>query len=286
MSNNGEKSTTGSRRGRKKIEDRTTIRKPVTLSLNVNEEEAVREYIKKYRDYDGHITVRKIWSSVEVPKPPVKPMPPGAIAKNKDGRYWIEGSIGDHLRIHFPEDPAFNAKIKKIGASWNRSHYAWEITWTSKDAIKEAMRSYFGRDDEYIYDELIEVKIEVLEDLKYPKAEYDYKPAYFLGRFLTRGKKDNEDNVKIADDAKIIDGDIFIDKDCFIIEAGTKFTIKDIKREEYDKYIKKISKKPSDIKYKVTIIEADDSIESLNAEKEQLMRRLDEIEKKLAEAEE
>ncbi|WP_461369019.1 hypothetical protein [Candidatus Darwinibacter acetoxidans] len=179
------------------------------------------------------------------------------------------------IAIDSPYNPSFVSKIKKAGGKWNASNRTWEVDERSIDTVRSIMREVYGQDD--LPQELVTVKATINEDIGEWRA-----PVVLFGKTIAsaRGRDSG---------ARPGEGVCFEKGGCdsggsmknwyTIVRAGSEITIYDVPRLAVEQ---KLGWKEEYGTFEV--VEADDPLAALKAEKEALLKRLAEIEELLGEA--
>lgn len=179
------------------------------------------------------------------------------------------------IAVETPYNPNFVSKIKKAGGKWNASNKTWEIDERSINTVRAIMREVYGQDD--LPQELVTVKVTVgssISQLRGPIVMFGRTVASAFGRDTG---------------ARIGEGVCFEKGGCrsggsmknwytFIL-AGSEITIYDVPKLAVEQKIGWDEDFGS-----FEVIEADDPLAALRAEKEALLKRLAEIELLLNEA--
>jgi hypothetical protein len=180
------------------------------------------------------------------------------------------------VAVESPYNPEFVSKIKKAGGRWNSSNKTWEVDERSVEAVRAIMREVYGQDD--LPQELVTVKVTVGED----SIDEWCAPVVLFGRTIASAfGRDGG--------ARVGEGVCFEKGGCdsggsmknwyTIVSAGSEITIYDVPRLAVEQ---KLGWKDEYGTFEV--VEADDPLAALKAEKEALLERLAEIEEILNQA--
>ena len=180
------------------------------------------------------------------------------------------------IAVDTPYNPCFISKIKKAGGKWNASNKTWEIDERSINTVRAIMREVYGQDD--LPQELVTVKVTVgdknLEEWRAPVVLFGRTIASARGR--DTGARPGE-GVCFEKGGCRSGGSM---KNWYtVILAGSEITIYDVPRLAVEQ---KLGWKDEYGFFEV--IEADDPLAALRAEKEALLKRLAEIEEILNQA--
>ena len=175
---------------------------------------------------------------------------------------------GDIAELYTPYNQDFVNKIKGIGgAKWISSKKCWSIPSAAADAAREIMRSVFGVDD-ISPAETVKLRITTLEELSEPK-----KDVNLFGKCLCHawgrdsGGTAGQDVCYVAG-APCSSGSV---KNWYsTVPSGSVIILNNVSKPLYDTY------EPSDY-IKIELISEDININALKIEKEQLLKRLEEL---------
>jgi len=181
-----------------------------------------------------------------------------------------------NIAIESPYNSEFVAKIKKAGGKWNAGNKTWETDERNLETVRSIMREVYGQDD--LPQELVTVKVTIGD-----KSINEWTaPVVIFGRSIAsaRGRDSG---------ARVGDGVSFEAGGCdsggsmknwyTVVSAGSVFTVYDVPKLAVEQ---KLGWKDEYGTFEV--IEADDPLAALKAEKEALLKRLAEIEELLSEA--
>lgn len=248
--------------GRPRVDKNGEKRATRHITMTDTECEKVKQYLDALRA-GGEINEREVMTG--------KALPAGVYGVNKDNRYKIE-SVGTKAHIYTPYNNTYIKRIRGCGAKWNQDGF-WEIDEKKIDAAREIMRDVFYRDDRYIYDEMVTVKITIIQEFT---GNYN-TPVSLMGKDVARSSKDKE-KVIAGDDAAIIKGSPFIgtagrDRDYYItVREGTEFIIYNVPRKRFEK-----ERIDNETIYDASIVEEEGYAEGLKKEREWHLIRLKEI---------
>ena len=179
--------------------------------------------------------------------------------------------IGDCAFVKTPYSADFVKKIKSIGgARWEPEQKAWKIPAASVDTARKFMVEIYGESDVSVPTSKVDVKIEALEEL------YGYREAFsVMGRTIAQawgrysGVKIGE-GVDFLTDFPKSGGSVKNWKT--VIPEGAVFVVHGVPEEIAKKFI---SEEHSDIKAEIFYNKIDKR--ALESEREQLLRRISEI---------
>ncbi|MCR5030126.1 MAG: hypothetical protein K5982_01515 [Selenomonadaceae bacterium] len=264
--------------GRPRLDKNGEERKNRYIYATDDEHKQIKEYLIKIRESAEISSATEIAADENDERP--EEWPVDAIAKNEDDRYKIEIK-DDKAFVYTPYDDIFIKKITQSRGVWNKETSCWTVDVKKLDAARKIMKEIFLRDDLYVYDDMLTVKIIMKEENTWPWNT----PVRIFGKVAARPYRDKKE-VCAGDDAAIVKGSLTIStagsrRDYIItINEGTEILLYDVPRSKYEKYLKQAEE--DDI-YKVILEgEEEKTIEELREEKERLVMRIKEIERKIA----
>ncbi len=180
------------------------------------------------------------------------------------------------IAVDSPYNPVFVKRIKKAGGKWNASNRTWEVDERSIDTVRSIMREVYGQDD--LPQELVTVKVTIgdksLEEWRAPVVLFGRTIASARGR--DSGARPGEG---VCFEKGGCDSGGSMKNWYTIVRAGSEITIYDVPRLAVEQ---KLGWKDEYGTFEV--VEADDPLAALKAEKEALLKRLAEIEEILNQA--
>ena len=180
------------------------------------------------------------------------------------------------LAVDTPYNPSFVSQIKKAGGKWNPGNKTWEIDERSIDTVRSIKREDYGQDD--LPQQLVTVKVTIgdksLEEWRAPVVLFGRTIASARGR--DSGARPGEG---VCFEKGGCDSGGSMKNWYTIVRAGSEITIYDVPRLAVEQ---KIGWKDEYGTFEV--VEADDPLAALKAEKEALLKRLAEIEEILNQA--
>jgi hypothetical protein len=176
------------------------------------------------------------------------------------------------VAVESPYNPEFVSRVKKAGGRWNSRNKTWEVDERSVEAVRAIMREVYGQDD--LPQELVTVKVTVGSSIS-----QHHGPIVIFGRTVASAFGRDSG-------ARIGEGVCFEKGGCdsggsmknwyTIVRAGSEITIYDVPRLAVEQ---KLGWKDEYGTFEV--VEADDPLAALKAEKEALLKRLEEIDELL-----
>lgn len=191
--------------------------------------------------------------------------------------FKIESTENGTIAVYTPYDKKFVRAIKRIGsAKWNGS--AWILPEDYIDDARSIMKDIYGCDDQSV-GETVDCEIEFLENYHEDKGA-----VVLFGKTLARAWG-RDSGAKVGDDVILVEGSInsggSVKNWDSRVFKGAKFIVKNIPKARFDKE-KNEYQDVFGLEVKITLISEKIDKDALIEEKEQLERRLSEIENLIA----
>lgn len=183
----------------------------------------------------------------------------------------INGGVAN---LYTPYNPDFVKKIKGIGgAKWNGKEKCWQIPEDAVDAAREIMRDIYGYSD-ISENETVKLRITVND-----KIEEFCKPITLFGKVISSASG-RDSGAWCGENVSYIKGEAksggSVKNWMSVVEKGSVIILTNVNRNIFEK------EKPN---YDITVevLEENTSKKSLIEEREQLLKRIAEIDKILKE---
>lgn len=177
-------------------------------------------------------------------------------------------------KLFTPYNPTFVTKIKGIGsAKWNSEDRCWMIPEENIEEAREIMRSVYGAADNDVA-ETVKVKVTVLECVWAKR-----RPYTLMGKVLSKAYGRDSDATP-GEDVAYISG--YCRSGGSVknwesqVDKGSVIVLSNVNKTLYELYLENPNED-----LKVELMESKKSKNELLKEKEQLLERLNEIEKEL-----
>jgi len=186
--------------------------------------------------------------------------------------------VDDKVKVFTPYNSSFVNRIKGINnAKWDAQNKCWAIPAAMIEPVREIMRDVYGCADNDVA-ETVKIKITALSNLSEKWA-----PVELLGKVLSKAYGRNSGAMP-GDDVAYISGRCSsggsVKNWRSQVEAGSVIILNNVSKVLYERYLENPNEK-----LEVELMEYEKSKDELLKEKEQLLTRLKEIEKKLNEYE-
>lgn len=186
--------------------------------------------------------------------------------------------VDDKAKVFTPYNSSFVSRIKGINnAKWDAQNKCWAIPAAMIEPVREIMRDVYGCADNDVA-ETVKVRVRVLRILEGKRA-----PVEFMGKILSRAYG-RDSGASPGEDVAYVSGQCrsggSVKNWHSVVDEGSVIILNNVSKTLYERYLENPNEK-----IEIELMESKKSKDELLKEKEQLLTRLKEIEKKLNEYE-